>query len=74
MNLDYLKDRISDSKIPITALAEKLGVSRQTLYTKLRGERDFKTSEITKMCEILRLTDEEKRLVFFADIVDKIDN
>lgn len=73
MNLEYLNDRISISRIPITALAEKLGVSRQTLYLKMRGERDFKTSEITKLCDILRLTSEEKQLVFFADEVDKND-
>lgn len=74
MNLEYLNDRISISRIPITAIAEKLGVSRQTLYNKMHGDRDFKTSEIAKLCEILRLTDEEKKLVFFADRVDRIDN
>lgn len=71
MNLNYLNDRIALSRIPITAIAEQLGVSRQTLYNKINGEREFKTSEITKLCEILRLTDEEKRLVFFADKVDE---
>ena len=62
------------SRIPITAIAEGLGISRQALYPKLRGERDFKTSEVTKLCSILRLTDEEKSLIFFSDKGDKIDN
>ena len=72
MNLEYLNDRISISCIPITVIAEKLGVSRQTLYNKMQGKREFKTSEVAKLCDILRLSTEEKRLVFFADKVDKI--
>lgn len=71
MNLEYLNDRIAVSRIPITAIAEGLGLSRQSLYLKMKGERDFKTSEVSKLCEILRLTDEEKMLIFFADRVDK---
>lgn len=71
MNLEYLNDRIAVSRIPITAIAEGLGLSRQSLYLKMKGERDFKTSEVTRLCEILRLTDEEKMLIFFADKVDK---
>lgn len=74
MNLEYLNDRISLSKIPITAIAESMAISRQSLYLKMKGEREFKTSEVTKLCNILRLTDEEKKLVFFADRVDKNDN
>ena len=66
MNLEYLNDRIAVSRIPITAIAEGLGLSRQSLYLKMKGERDFKTSEVSKLCEILRLTDEEKMLIFFC--------
>lgn len=74
MNLEYLNDRISISRIPITAIAEKLNISRQSLYKKMRGKVDFKSTEVEKLCEILRLTSEEKMLVFFADRVDKIGN
>lgn len=71
MNLDYLNDRITLSRIPIAAIAEQMELSRQSLYLKMKGKREFKSSEVTKLCEILRLTDEEKMLVFFADRVDK---
>lgn len=74
MNLKYLNDRITLSHIPITAIAEEMGISRQTLYLKMKGERDFKTSEVYKLCDVLRLTNDEKRLIFFADEVDKSDN
>lgn len=74
MNLEYLNNRIDEIKIPITTIAERMGISRQSLYLKIKGEREFKVSEVTKLCDILRLTDEEKNSVFFADRVDKIDN
>ncbi len=74
MNLKYLNDRIAISRIPIVALAELVGISRQSLYLKMKGEREFKTSEVTKLCEVLRLTDEERNLVFFADEVDRTVN
>lgn len=71
MNLNYLNDRITLSKIPITAIAEEMGLSRQSLYLKMKGKREFKSSEVVKLCEILRLTEEERMLIFFADRVDK---
>lgn len=74
MNLKYLNDRIALSRIPITAIAEGLEISRQSLYHKIKGEREFKASELTKICEILRLTEDERKLVFFADAVDENGN
>lgn len=71
MNLEYLNDRIKLSRIPISAIAEGIGLSRQSLYQKMNGKREFKSSEVNKICEMLRLTNEEKMLVFFADAVDK---
>ncbi len=71
MNLEYLNDRIKLSRIPISAIAEGIGLSRQSLYQKMNGKREFKSSEVNKICEMLRLTNEEKMLVFFADMVDK---
>lgn len=74
LNLEYLNNRIDEIKIPITTIAERIGISRQSLYFKIKGKREFKVSEVSKLCDILRLTNEEKTLVFFADKVDKIDN
>lgn len=71
MNLAYLNNRIAVSRVPITAIAEGMGLSRQSLYNKMNGKRDFKISEVNRICEILRLTDEEKNNIFFEDEVDK---
>ena len=74
MDLILLNSKIDEIKIPITTIAEKMGISRQTFYLKISGQREFKASEIEKICDILRLTDDEKSSIFFADRVDKSDN
>ena len=74
MDLKNLNNKIDEINIPITTIAEKIGISRQSLYLKLSGLRDFKVSEINNLCDILRLTNEEKSLIFFTDKVDKSDN
>lgn len=74
MDLKYLCNKIDEIKIPVKTIAEKMGISRQTLYLKMNGKREFKTSEITNLCEILRLTTEEKKHIFFTDEVDKYVN
>lgn len=71
MDLKYLCNKIDEIKIPVKTIAEKMGISRQTLYLKMNGKREFKTSEITNLCEILRLTTEEKKHIFFTDEFDK---
>lgn len=71
MDLKYLCNKIDEIKIPVKTIAEKMGISRQTLYLKMNGKREFKTSEITNLCDILRLTAEEKRRIFFTDEVDR---
>ena len=74
MDLKNLNNKIDEINIPITTIAEKIGISRQSLYLKLSGLHDFKVSEINSLCDILRLTNEEKSLIFFTDKVDKSDN
>lgn len=74
MNLEMLNAKIDEIGIPVTTIAEKLGISRQSLYLKMNGEREFKASEVLNLCGVLRLTDDEKSLIFFADRVDKNGN
>lgn len=74
MDLNYLNDKINEINIPITTLAERMGLSRQSLYLKMKGQRDFTIDQITKLCEILRLTNDEKNYIFFGSEVDKTSN
>lgn len=74
MDINYLTRKIDEINIPVSTIAEKMGISRTTFYRKLNGEREFQISEIEAICDILRLTTDEKKHIFFADVVDKTDN
>lgn len=65
MNLEALNSKIQEISIPLSKIADKMGISRQSLYLKLSGDRKFKSSEANSICEILRLTKEEKIYIFF---------
>lgn len=61
-----LKEKISKSGLTVTWVASKLGISREGLHKKLRGNSEFKASEIATMSKILNLTNDEIREYFFC--------
>lgn len=65
-----LKEKISNSGISITFIAEKCNVSREYFYRKLNGEVEFKQSEILIIQDVLHLTQAERNNIFFAKKVD----
>jgi transcriptional regulator with XRE-family HTH domain len=65
-----LNARLDASGLSRSEIAERLGLTRQGLYNKLCGLNEFKSSEIRLLSEILRLTAQERDLIFFADCVD----
>lgn len=67
VSIERLKKAIDDSGITITALSEKSGIERATLYNRFNGVGEFTASEITGIVKALRLTNEEREYIFFAD-------
>lgn len=67
---DKLNAVISDSGITITAIANKLGITREGFYKKLNNETEFKASEISAMKKILNLTNRKRDEIFFAQKVE----
>ena len=65
-----MSDEIADSGITITAIAKKLGITREGFYKKLNNETEFKASEISALQKILRLTNKKRDEIFFAQEVD----
>lgn len=66
VKLDLLNNRIKDSGMTVVSIAEKTGVSRETLYNQLNGTVDFKASEILSISDVLRLSVKERDEIFFA--------
>jgi hypothetical protein len=67
MNLVLLNEKIQEISIPKTVIADKMGISTQSLYLKLSGKRVFKTTEANKISDILRLTNAERTSIFFEE-------
>lgn len=48
-------------------LAEKIGLSRQSMSYKMNNLREFRVKEIAAIAEVLNLTLEEREAIFFAE-------
>ena len=72
MNIGKLKEVIQASGIKVSVLADKIGISRQSLYMKLNGERSFDQGEIMALKKHLHLSDAQFMEIFFSDSVDEI--
>lgn len=65
-DMKLLLDKIIDSHYSITYIAKRTGISRTTLYHRLAGRREFKTTEIKALKELLNLSNKELQDIFFA--------
>lgn len=65
-----LEKVIKDSGMPMTTIAERSGIKRETLYNRLKGIGEFTASEIVALAETFRLTKKERDNIFFANKVE----
>lgn len=65
-----LNKEIEESGITITAIAKKIGITREGFYKKLNNETEFKASEISALQRILNLSNEKRDEIFFANKVE----
>ena len=66
VDIDALKAYISDSGITMTALANKAGITRPTLYSRLDGVGEFTASEIIAVSKALKMTRKERDDIFLV--------
>lgn len=66
INVDELKKAIDDSGYKLTFIAKKLNLSYQGFLNKMQGKYEFTASEIKILCDLLHLTDEKRKVIFFA--------
>ena len=63
-NVKLLREKIEQSGMSITFISEKCGISRETFYNRME-KPDFKASEIVSLTNVLRLSREDRDLIFF---------
>ncbi len=69
-NEKLFRIKVNESGYKMTFIAEQCGITYQGFLKKLKGESEFKVSETMILKELLHLTDEEWKEIFFTDKVD----
>lgn len=59
-----LKAIIKESGLKYEFIAQSLGITYQGLKNKIENVREFKASEISRMCEILKISDNRDEIFF----------
>ena len=71
-NTVLLEKKIRESGLKIGYIAQTVGITRQTLWMKVKGKRAFNQYEIERLCSALGIrTMAERNEIFFAKEVDK---
>lgn len=65
-NTELLGDAIARSGLKKCYLAREIGVSGGHFGKLVRGKKEFKGSQIKRLCELLHLTAEEMDAIFFG--------
>ena len=65
-DIELLKKHIDDSGMTMTAISEKSGINRVTLYNRLNGVGEFTVSEVIGLAAALHLTKQERDSIFLA--------
>lgn len=66
-NSNKLRGKMVERQVTNESLAFRLGINPATLYRKITGKSDFTRIEIQKITDILALTMQEVKDIFFAD-------
>lgn len=66
-NTKELEKIIKDSGLKKNYIAKVLGISRQALQNKIKNISSFTSTEISVLCDLLKITKlKEKEKIFFA--------
>lgn len=69
-DVEKLRERIDHSGYKLSFIADKLNITPQGLYLKLKNTSEFKATEIQILCNLLEINDpEEMKAIFFANAV-----
>lgn len=67
MATNKLKGKIAEAGYSQRSLAKELGMSKNTLNSKVNGKIPFNTLEIERLCEKLRIYDGAEKAAIFLD-------
>lgn len=66
-NSELLKETINESGLKLSFIAEKIGISRDSLYRKINNKTPFNQYEIAALCDVLKIVSSKKMdAIFFV--------
>lgn len=65
-NTKMLEKYIEMSGYKKSFIAEQLGLTSYGFMLKVNNKSEFKASEMTTLCELLKITPKDKEAIFFA--------
>lgn len=60
MDANKLRAKIKENGLNQNSVAERIGISSNSLSRKLLGKREFTLSEVVSLCEVLRIEDPQE--------------
>jgi predicted transcriptional regulator len=69
-NTQLLREVIQESGLKYKFIAAKLNLSPYGLTKKVKGVNQFKSDEISMICDILHLNPDQKEAIFFGNEVE----
>ena len=65
MQMNLLRAEMARNGMNQTALAQAIKISKSALSAKINGQRPFDTDEAKKICEVLGIEDNSKKVDIF---------
>ena len=69
-NSEMLRDIIDKSGYRVHFIAKTTGICYQAFLNKINNVTEFKASEISALCDLLKIQGIDKEKIFFAASVD----
>lgn len=66
-NTSLLERYIDESGYKKSFIAKQMGISAYTLAMKINNESEFKANEISVLCDLLKISADDKEAIFFAN-------
>lgn len=67
VNKNLLRSRIAEKGLTQAALAKGIGVSKNTISSKINNKTPFNTDEIDRICSLLDITECTEKAHIFLD-------
>ena len=65
MQANILRAEIAYKGMSLREVADRAGIARSTFSAKINGQRPFDTEEAVRICEVLDIQDNKKKVDIF---------